>query len=1242
MESNAAYLPQDRLIAIAANQYLPDEAQGCVLFADISGFTPLTEAYESHLGSRLGGERLTLVLNEVYSMLIDEVERQRGSVIGFAGDAITCWFDGDSGDRTVASAFAMQKGMQRFSKIRSPDGQTKELRLKAAATFGKVKRFYVGDSKVQLVDVLAGEPVYRVAQIESLAEPGEVLVGEELRRNLGERVSSNQVRYSSTADLTVHVIDSFDLVPETVPWPSSESLNLPPEQIDPWLISAIRERLTTTGLGDFFTELRPATALFLKFEGIDFENDPASVKKLDEFFSVTQKTVNSFGGIVHQLTLGDKGSFLYAAFGAPVSHEDDTRRAMATALSLRTAAKALPYVESIRIGIARGSTRTGAYGGQTRRTYGVLGDIVNLAARLMGAAKPNEILVSKRAAQETEKDFALKKLPPIRVKGKAEPVAIFSLENVLDSTHRRKARPAYSLPLVGRVKEQKQIAAWFDQSCRGTGRTIEITGDAGMGKTRLMEAAIEIAQQKGFRIFYGECQTFGANTLYTPWWGIWREYFGVSDRKSLAENQARIEEVLGRIDKRIIERAPVLSPVLNLSIPDNELTKSFDAKVRRASLESLLVDCIRYGSQEAPYLLVIEDAQAIDPVSQELLGVFIQAIARLKVSILFAARPSSIHSFLSHEAADLDYVHSMVLKELNEEEGASFIKLKHSRLFGPKAEIPEHVVQQISSRTGRNPFYIEEIVNWIHQEGIDVNTSGGLDAIELPDSLHSLVLSRMDQLNESSRATLKVASVVGRLFRAAIVWGSYPELGGKAPVLDSLETLTSSEFTERDEKNPELAYLFRHVVMHEVAYESLPTQLRAKLHELIGLFIESNFKTDTIDALDLLAFHFGRTENKEKKLKYYLLAADAASRAYSSKAAERYYRSAIALMNEYDQVPVLRSLGRVLEFASDWAGATEIYQTTLALSEHLGRRRNIAYSKLSIGDILRKQGKFEQASEWLKNAADDLQTLEDEAGIGQALHSLGTLAAQTGDYGRALELYNQSTEIRKKLGDNSKVASLMSNMGIIARFRGNIDEALRLQKESLSIRKSINDAWAVGNSLNNLGMALRYMGDYEGAKEHLLEALKVLKKVGDRNEISNTYTSLAEVALDQKDTESSELYLKKGLRLAREVGNLRAIAYLFEAFATNEHIKENFERCLTLIGAASELRRSIGAPLPKDDQAKLDSMQAEAVQNCDDPNPQSFADKGVAMGLSRALDFANAPPGESSYSPVRDLERSHQ
>jgi adenylate cyclase len=380
MDTPSAYIPIDRRHALVRGEPLPERAEGAALFADISGFTPLTEALALELGPRRGAEELTVHLNQVYDALIAELERYGGSVIGFSGDAITCWLDGDDGRRATAAALAMQGAMQQFHQVRTHSGRVVSLGMKAAVATGPVRRFVVGDPKYCLVDTMAGTTLERMAAGEHHAERGDVVVDDVTAANLGDALAIAGWRVEAETGRRFAAVSGLELAVPESPWPELGAEALRGETASSWVLPPVYERLNA-GLGEFLAELRPACALFCRFTGIDYDRDPEAPQKLDRFIREVERILARFDGSLIQLTIGEKGSYFYAAFGAPIAHEDDAERACAAALALLELATTLPDIDPLQVGVTTGRMRTGAYGSRTRRTYGVLGDAVNRGGR---------------------------------------------------------------------------------------------------------------------------------------------------------------------------------------------------------------------------------------------------------------------------------------------------------------------------------------------------------------------------------------------------------------------------------------------------------------------------------------------------------------------------------------------------------------------------------------------------------------------------------------------------------------------------------------------------------------------------------------------------------------------------------------------------------------------------------------------------------------------------------------------
>ena len=964
-------------------------------------------------------------------------------------------------------------------------------------------------------------------------------------------------------------------------------------------------------------ELRPAVALFVRFSGIDYDEDEEAETKLDTFVQNVQEILATYESNLLQLTIGDKGSSLYAAFGAPFAHEDDVVRAISASIELQDLANRLPFISPLQIGVCQGRARTGAYGGTTRRTYGVLGDAVNTAARLMQAAVPGQILVSEGTVRQVEDRFVWEKLPPITVKGKAEPLSVYAVSQRGAEPTIRLQEPQYALPMVGREAEQAMIQQKMAQVKAGRGQIVTISGEAGIGKSRLVAQIIRLAGEQQFLGFGGECQSYGTGTSYLVWQRIWQDFFELTSGMPADVQIAHVAEALHRINPSLVPRLPLLGAVLRLPIPDNELTQSFDAQLRKVSLESLLVECLRVRAEETAVLIVLEDCHWLDPLSFELLEAVARAIADLPILLVLAVRSPDMNRVQSAPFRQLPNFTEIRLNEFTPEEAEHLMALKMEQLTRAKIKIPRLLRDKITERAAGNPFYIEELLNYLQNQSAMSNAT--ILDLDLPTSLHSLILSRIDQLNESQRNTIKVASVIGRLFRAAMLWGAYPPLGGPQQVKSDLETLEKLDLTPQDTPEPELTYLFKNVVTQEVAYESLPFATRAMLHDLIGQYIERHYAGALSQYMGLLAYHYGRSDNDPKKREYLLKAGEAAQAEYANEAAIEYFQRVLPLLPERERAAVMRKLGSVLELVGQWDEASRLYSQGIQLAQRHQNQQEASWCQIAQAELLRKRGRFEDAMTQLEDARQTFEKLEDEAGVAQAYHSAGTLAAQQGEYEKARTLYEKSLKLRRELSQPAFIAALLSNLAIIARFQGDLAESRRLNEEALDIRRQVGDRRTIANSLNNLGNAVRNMGDLVQARAHLEEALQLQREVGDRWAIANSLNNLGNVVRDQADFTTARQFYVESLIINREFGDQRAIAYVLEDMGVLAAAQSDVQRAMQLVGAAQALRDSNGTPLSAVEKAQLEG-QLTAVSN--HQNAESYLEQGQNFSLAQAIEFA--------------------
>ena len=1129
MHRLGTYIPQDRLRALSTGASLPDRVTGSAIFADISGFTRLTEKLTQTLGARRGVEVLSNQVNAVYSALIDQVESYGGSVISFAGDSIMGWFeDGSPANvsaalRAVTCAQNMQVAMRVFQ----------ELSLKVIITTGAARRLVVGDPEIQLLDALAGKTIARLATGERLAQKGDILLDEATREIIEECVTIRERRTDADTSEQFYLLRSLERPSRRLPLPPLEIETIPEESLRPWLLPAVYQR-ERSGTISFLTELRPAVPLFVNFSGIDYDNDDRAQEKLNAFVAQLQRVISKYAAVLLQLIIGDKGSYGYAVFGAFTAHEDDAQRAVYAALEIKQTPKLLTYIQPLQTGISLGTLRVGAYGNATRQTYAALGDDVNLAARLMTTARPDEILITGRVQVDIADRFTLEPREPITMKGKGEPQPVFAVTGISRHRATRLPEPVYRLPMVGRQQELALIDQKLTLALQGRGQVIGITAEAGMGKSRLIAEVIRLARRRGFVGYGGACQSSGTNTAYLVWQPIWQAFFDLDpempQRKQIRLLEAELED---RVPDRV-ESLPLLGSILDLPLPENDFTRALEPKDRKTGLESLLEDCLRSAARETPLLIVLEDLHWIDALSHDLLETLSRLSESLAICFILAYRPPELPRLEIPRVEKLPCFTRIELRDLTPSDAAQLVRAKLAQLFPERTgTLPRALANELTLKSQGNPFFIEELLNYLHDRGLNPYDDNALEELELPASLQTLILSRIDQLTEPLKVTLKVASIIGRVFPFSWLYGYYPSLGKESAVKDHLAELSKLDLTPLDTPDPELAYIFKHIVTQEVAYESLSYTTRAQLHELLGLYLEDKYPEDL--PIEALAYHYSRSNNLSKKREYLQKAGDVARAAYGNTTALEYYRQALeASPSQEEAIDLHIHSGAVLQLIGKRTEARDHFQKALQIATENQITPKIIECEIKMGNAWMLHSDHLQALGWLERAHKHAIESNDLAGICDALCEMGISHWRLANLDTSTQYLQQSLELARQLDDKRKQALALTVLGQLKAEVGRYAESREIYESGLSLAREINDTRRMAGILNNYANAHYYEGNYEAARKLLEESLTVVREIGDKRGEALSRNNLGNIYYLENDFETALGYYQEALQLGHE------------------------------------------------------------------------------------------------------------
>jgi class 3 adenylate cyclase/tetratricopeptide (TPR) repeat protein len=1242
----AAYVPPDvvRTTLSAVLPAPPAEASAdcfpaAVLFADVSGFTPLTEAL-AQKGAE-GPEELTRLLNGYFSRMIALVGSEGGEVVKFSGDAVTVVFPAAQDDlgiatrRAMQAAEAMQAAMDEFATLETSAGPV-ALGMKIGIGAGEVLALRVGGIQERWEYVIAGEPLRQVAQAEHQARRGEIILSPEAEA----------------------VIAPHTVAPRPLSQPDWASVQDPkaveavlrvyvPRVAIAWLEEELQEWLAV---------LRPMSVLFISVAGIDYAQDDA-VERLHAFLRTAQEIVRRYEGSINKLAVDDKGTILIFLFGAPPrAHENDPERALRCALDLQAAAKAQGL--ELAIGVTTGRAFAGPVGSETRREYTVMGDTVNLAARLMGVAGKGQVRCDYETYRSARSKLAFDLLPSVRVKGKAGLIRLYRPTGEVG----KEDREVTGGVLVGRRAEVARLVACLDGLHAGRSHILLVEGEAGIGKSRLVQELVRLMRERGIAGLLGAGSSIEQQTPYRAWREIFDSYFDLEDTNDQAERRRRVQAHVYDVVPDLAERLPLLNDVLGLGLPENELTAALDVHLRHESLVSLLLALLRAWAIERPLVLVVEDAQWLDSLSWDLT---LQAARALTVAhhmpllLVVAMRPlkGEITRVEPQTLAGMDEVERILLESMSPEETLALAALKLGVTDG---RLPEAVAELVRMRASGNPFFAEELVYALRDNGlISVKTragktrcvvSGDLEraAQTLPDTIQGIVLSRIDRLPPDEQLTLKVAAVIGRTFAFTPLrdtLGEHMEVSQRL-LMGYLDDLIELELTPLDAPEPELTYIFKHVITQEVAYETLLFAQRRQLHRTVAQWYEQRFGGDDQPVEEgpgvllapyypLLVYHWHHAEDRERERHYAGLAGKWAAAQYANLEATGYFSRALELTPKTDWAarydlllareavhdlmgkreaqaqdlaalallvqemgdvqPAVRRGAEVALRQANYAEVTSDYPAALAFVQQAVEQAARAQDPMAEtegyiawGRALWHQGDYDMARAPLGRALDMARATDNRHCEAKSLDNLADVYLYQGNYPAAQEHYQQTLEIYRAEGRRQGEADCLNMLGVIQDELGDYLAARAYYEQTLSIYRTTGDRRGESITLGNLGVVLCDLGDYQAAREYHQQALDLRIVIGDRWGEAVSLVNLGLVCHNLDDDQAARDNCQRSLAIQQEIGDRRGQGYSLTYLGHALMGLGKLEAAAEAYDEAMRLRRELGQDgLAIDDLAGL-------------------------------------------------------
>jgi ABC-type transport system substrate-binding protein/class 3 adenylate cyclase len=644
----------------------------------------------------------------------------------------------------------------------------------------------------------------------------------------------------------------------------------------------------------------------------------------DEIARLMQEEVERFGGTVAQLT----GDGVLALFGAPVAHEDDSERAVRTGIAIREALARYDEEVGPAYGIelgARVAVNTGPVVVPARdeppdRLYNALGDTVNVAARLQSHG---DLVVGPETARQLGDRFLLESLGELELKGKSTPTVAYRVAG-----EREAPTQAAATPLVGRESELARLEEVLGELVEGRGAIVVLTGEPGIGKSRLKTEARERFHER-VRFVEGHAVSYAAEIPYWPVRDLLRDWLalGVSEPEARMRLELRAG-VTAALGDEADEAYPFIASMLGLSL-EPELERRLH-ELSRDSVRQQTFDAtyrlVCALAQEQPLCLVLEDLHWADEATTALVEALLPA-SEDAVAIVLSFRAEGDHPALDlADRARRRYRHRFLELEL---EPLSPDAARELAVATAQAELPEQVADLLAERSGGNPFFLEEALRDLIERGVLRRLNGGFeladgDRIAVPTLVQEALQARLDRLPREARNVVMTAAVVGRSFEMPLLERLIPAVDLR-PALSELQQL---ELVVEESRRPAPQYRFRHGLVQEVAYRRLVEAQRRELHRAVGDALEELHRDSPEEVLGLLARHYSEAHEPERAVEYLLKAGDAARALYADEEALELYGRALEFMERTDEARARETLLKVAlthHLAFDFRAARQAY-----------------------------------------------------------------------------------------------------------------------------------------------------------------------------------------------------------------------------------------------------------------------------------------------------------------------------
>ena len=894
-------------------------------------------------------------------------------------------------------------------------------------------------------------------------------------------------------------------------------------------------------------ENRLITALFADISG---STELAATRTTELMFQLIQdcfkELVNIVAGYEGSIS-GFRGDGLLALFGAPILHENDAERAILAAIEMRDAMQQQEL--DITVGINTALMTVGEIKTQLHAEYTAYGTEIVLARRLQETASRGQIFVGTGTYRQTHRAFDFQRFEHLTLKGFDERILAYEVLN--PKVHPEKVRGIEGLRarMIGREREFGDLKDAADLWLKGQGQVVSIIGEAGIGKSRLVsELRLQLPDE--ILLLEGRSISIGQTISYWPFIDILRTHFGLHEHDSEAEIARKVtDNVTSLFPQSADEFLPFISRLLSIRFGD-ELDKRLDFatpdQIRHQTLMRLK-DYFEALSKHQPLLLILEDLHWADDLSLDLISVLLDSLATTPMLLLCVYRPEQEHRVwqLSDIAQRkcLDRFTAIRLQQLSSQQ---------SRLLVEELltidNLPPSVKEMILSKSEGNPFFIEEVIrslidrDLVYREGNRWKARAEVSELDVPDTIQSVVLARVDRLQAEAKHVLQCAAVIGRLFKYRLL----EQLTQRERELNQhLDEIKSRDLVYEERTVPELEYAFKHAFTQEATYQGILEQHRKQFHHQVAQGIEHLYQERLEEYYEELAHHYSGSDDAEKAVEYLLKAGEKAKRSYANEAAIANFQRALERLKQSEidrkdwELAARRGLGEVYLGIGKSAEAEEAFEKSISLAKEMKLSPHEVVRLYDwIGEALLWQDRYDEVIHYgemgLEILGDDTECVE---------MALMNFRIASGHLNASGDAEKWKYYIRKNVAFIRKLEYSVElgppYLHIVGLFGKDWETALEWLKEVETRARDIHDLRGLADAWRVRGGILRSRGDYKNSLSWYQKSLDMFKHIGDNKHAYWCHDAIALILSNLGSVDEAKVHMQTSLDLSEQAGRPR-------------------------------------------------------------------------------------------------------